>query len=81
MRLLSRILSTTRVLWPFYVGIIICSLATAAATLISPFLVRDATDTIVEALASRGEAGSASVVGAGLEPRFFGLSSVCCWRI
>ena len=62
MRLLSRILSTTRVLWPFYVGIIICSLATAAATLISPFLVRDATDTIVEALASRGEAGSASVV-------------------
>ncbi|MDO5029782.1 MAG: ABC transporter ATP-binding protein [Corynebacterium sp.] len=47
MHLLSRILSTTKVLWPFYIGVIICSLATAAAALISPFLVRDATDAIV----------------------------------
>ena len=55
MRLLSRILSTTRVLWPFYIGVIICSLATAAASLISPFLIRDATDAIVGAVSS-GEA-------------------------
>ncbi|ALA67767.1 ABC transporter ATP-binding protein [Corynebacterium lactis] len=47
MRLLSRILSTTRVLWPFYIGVVVCSLATAAATLVSPFLIRDATDAIV----------------------------------
>ena len=52
MRLLSRILSTTRVLWPFYIGVIICSLATAAASLISPFLIRDATDAIVGAVSS-----------------------------
>lgn len=52
MRLLSRILSATRVLWPFYIGVIICSLATAAATLVSPFLIRDATDAIVGAVSS-----------------------------
>nr|WP_120491933.1 ABC transporter ATP-binding protein [Corynebacterium lactis] len=54
MRLLSRILSTTRVLWPFYIGVIVCSLATAAATLVSPFLIRDATDAIVSTVTGPG---------------------------
>lgn len=61
MHLLSRILSTTRVLWPFYIGVIICSLATAAATLISPFLVRDATDAIVNTV-SAGDGVSEAVM-------------------
>ncbi|WP_295624078.1 ABC transporter ATP-binding protein [uncultured Corynebacterium sp.] len=50
MQYLARILATTKVLWPFYAGIIICSLGTAGAALVSPFLIRDATDTIVETL-------------------------------
>lgn len=61
MNLLSRILSTTRVLWPFYIGVIVCSVATAAATLVSPFLVRDATNAIVDAIAG-GTGVSESVV-------------------
>ena len=54
MRLLTRILSSTKNLWPFYVGIIICSVATAAATLVSPFLIRDATDQIVGVISGPG---------------------------
>lgn len=50
MHSLTRILSTAKVLWPFYLGIVLAAVATAAATLVSPFLVRDATDTIVDAI-------------------------------
>lgn len=50
MQYLARILGTTKVLWPFYVGIVISSIATAIAALVSPFLIRDATDTIVAAV-------------------------------
>ncbi|MFC3849967.1 ABC transporter ATP-binding protein [Corynebacterium hansenii] len=50
MHYLARILGTTKVLWPFYVGIIVSSIATAIAALVSPFLIRDATDTIVDAV-------------------------------
>lgn len=59
MQSLARILASTRVLWPFYVGIIVCSLGTAAAALVSPFLVRDATDAIVGAL---GDGGGGDVI-------------------
>ncbi len=54
MQSLARILASTKVLWPFYVGIIICSLGTAAASLVSPFLIRDATDAIVGAIGDGG---------------------------
>lgn len=64
MQLLARILSTTRTLWPFYIGIVVCSLGTAAAALITPFLVRDATDTIVEA-AGGGHATESVISQAG----------------
>ena len=50
MNYLARILGTTKVLWPFYVGIVISSIGTAIASLVSPFLIRDATDTIVDAI-------------------------------
>ncbi|MEJ5920161.1 ABC transporter ATP-binding protein [Corynebacterium sp. H78] len=62
MQSLARILGTTKVLWPFYVGIIVCSLLTAVATLISPFLVRDATDAIVSAISDSGPNGPAQSV-------------------
>ena len=55
MQSLARILASTKVLWPFYVGIIVCSLGTAAAALVSPFLIRDATDAIVGAIGDGGD--------------------------
>lgn len=45
-----RILRSTGALWPLYAGIIACSVLTALATLVGPFLIRDATDAIVGAL-------------------------------
>lgn len=52
MQYLARILATTKVLWPFYLGIVVASLGTAIASLVSPFLIRDATDAIVGAVGS-----------------------------
>ncbi|APT91084.1 iron ABC transporter ATP-binding protein [Corynebacterium sphenisci DSM 44792] len=63
MQYLTRILGTARVLWPFYLGIVVCSVGTAAAALVSPFLIRDATDAIVGALGAGGDrAGAARTV-------------------
>lgn len=42
-----RIIRNVTALWPFYVGVIIASLVTAALGLVNPFIMRDATDTIV----------------------------------
>ncbi|MGV3115156.1 ABC transporter ATP-binding protein [Corynebacterium freneyi] len=50
MQYLTRILGTTKVLWPFYVGIVVSSIGTAIAALVSPFLIRNATDAIVDAV-------------------------------
>lgn len=41
------IIRNVTALWPFYVGVIIASLVTAALNLVNPFIMRDATDTIV----------------------------------
>lgn len=48
MRSLVSILRATRVLWPFYVGIVICSLIATAASLVTPFVLKAATDTVVD---------------------------------
>ena len=41
------IIRNVTALWPFYVGVIIASLVTAALNLVNPFIMRDATDTII----------------------------------
>lgn len=51
----ARIFRTTRELWPFYIIVVIASLATAILALVAPFLVKEATDAIVAAVNSRGE--------------------------
>ncbi|BAU96625.1 ABC transporter ATP-binding protein [Corynebacterium suranareeae] len=50
MRLLGRILKTTSALWPYYLGIIVVSIVIAALSLLSPFILREATDSIVAAV-------------------------------
>ena len=47
MRSIARILAATRVLWPYYTGIVVCSLATTATALLVPFILKEATDTVV----------------------------------
>lgn len=59
MRLLGRILKTTSALWPYYLGIVLASIVVAGLSLVSPFILREATDTIVSAVS--GEVTVASV--------------------
>ncbi|MCE1177534.1 MAG: ABC transporter ATP-binding protein/permease [Micrococcales bacterium] len=57
MRTLGRILASTRELTPLYVGIVVCSVLTAATALATPFLLKHATDTVVAA--TQGQTGGA----------------------
>ncbi|QGU07943.1 Putative multidrug export ATP-binding/permease protein [Corynebacterium occultum] len=56
---LARILRSASALWPFYVGVILSSILVAALGLVSPFILREATDTIVSAVS--GETTAAAV--------------------
>ncbi|QNQ90654.1 ATP-binding cassette domain-containing protein [Corynebacterium poyangense] len=59
MHSIARILRSVSALWPLYVGVILSSLITAALTLVSPFLVREATDLIVASLNGHTPANTA----------------------
>ncbi|SDB84477.1 ATP-binding cassette, subfamily B [Raineyella antarctica] len=47
MRSLVRILSTTRQLWPYYLGIIVSSVLMTATSLVTPFVIGRATDEVI----------------------------------
>ncbi|STC97987.1 ABC transporter ATP-binding protein [Corynebacterium renale] len=47
MNSLTRIVRSTSALWPYYVGVAVTSIITALLALVSPFILREATDTIV----------------------------------
>lgn len=63
-----RILRSVSALWPYYLGVVASSVVTALLTLVSPFLVREATNTIVSVVS--GEHDAHSVMGTLL---LFGL--------
>ncbi len=48
MQPLVRIIRSASALWPYYVGIILISTVTAALNLVSPFIIREATNIIVD---------------------------------
>ncbi len=54
MRFVTRLLATARELWPFYVAITVCSVLAAGAGLVSPFLIKAATDQLVTMTAGHG---------------------------
>ena len=47
MRSISRLLSAARELWPYYLGIALASVAVAGTTLLTPFIIKWATDEVV----------------------------------
>ena len=49
MRSIIRILGSARELWPYYAGIVACSLAVAVTGLLTPFIIKGATDYVVAA--------------------------------
>ncbi|WP_168582885.1 ABC transporter ATP-binding protein [Gephyromycinifex aptenodytis] len=54
MRSLSQILTATRQLWPYYLGILVCSVLVALAGLVTPFLIKLATDVVVAETSGSG---------------------------
>ena len=52
MQSLMRVVRSASALWPFYIAVVVVSSIVAGLGLISPFLIREATDTIVAALGS-----------------------------
>ena len=56
MRSIGRILITTRQLWPLYLGIVAGAVTISATTLLIPFIIAQATDTVV--LVTQGTGGS-----------------------
>ncbi|WP_237198477.1 ABC transporter ATP-binding protein [Rothia nasimurium] len=59
MKSIARIVKATRELWPYFIGIIICAVLTSATSLLAPFIISGATDTVVNHLN-----GSAPTTGA-----------------
>lgn len=47
MQPLIRVLRSASALWPFYLGVVVVSSLVAGLSLVSPFLIREATDTII----------------------------------
>ncbi|MEJ6014403.1 ABC transporter ATP-binding protein [Corynebacterium sp. H127] len=62
MRSLARILRSTSALWPYYLGVILSSVAVAALSLVTPFILRSATNTIVSAVSGQVTADSVTSV-------------------
>ena len=59
MNSLARIVRSASALWPYYLGVVIVSTVAAALALVSPFILREATDTIVAVLS--GDTAAADV--------------------
>ena len=59
MKSLVRITRSASALWPYYLGVLLAATVTAVLALISPFLTREATDIIVEALQTNEPLGDA----------------------
>ncbi len=60
MRVLIRVLAYARNLWPYYAGIIFFSVLMSVTSLATPFLIKEATDLIVESI----KTGNANIYGA-----------------
>lgn len=48
MQLILRIIGSTRQLWPLYLGIVLSSVAISATTILTPFVIADATERVVD---------------------------------
>ena len=56
MRNIVRIVSSARGLWPLYLGIVIAAIITTATALLTPFVIAEATETVVEMVGGQREA-------------------------
>lgn len=61
MQPLFRVLRSASALWPYYLGIVVISSVTAGLALVSPFILREATNTIVEAFREGPDAATSAM--------------------
>jgi ATP-binding cassette subfamily B protein len=69
MQSLLRLLSLARELWPYYLGITLAALVAAGSALLTPFIIKAATDEIVAQIQARG----------GGVPVLLWWPWPCCW--
>lgn len=62
MHSILRTLGSARELWPYYVGIVACSLAVAATGLLTPFIIKAATDYVIAANQGHAPSGISTVI-------------------
>ncbi len=62
MNAIWRILTTARELWPLYLGIVVGAIVTAATSLLTPFVIADATQIVVDMTAGDGDATVTTLV-------------------
>ena len=74
MHLLASILRSVKALWPTYLVIFISAVVVAGLGLISPFLVREATDAIASAVSGEEEAGAVVHLNANYLSHLFSRS-------
>lgn len=55
MKSLGRLLASTKVLWPLYFAVSVCAVLIAATGLITPFLIKAATDAVVSVVGDQAE--------------------------
>lgn len=60
MRSIAKILSSASSLWPYYLGVIIQAIVLSLLALATPFILKDATDTIVNVVSGDGDLGAAT---------------------
>ena len=77
MNSLARIIRSASALWPYYLGVVLVSTAAAALALVSPFIFREATDTIVSTLS--GETTAEQVTRTLLFLAIGLLSTAAAW--
>lgn len=59
-RSIAKILSSASSLWPYYVGVIAQAIVLSLLALVTPFILKDATDTIVAVVSGDGDVESAT---------------------
>ena len=60
MRSIGKIISSTRVLWPYYLGIVVASILITATALLMPFIISGATDEVVSVVKDGPDGGDLS---------------------
>lgn len=60
MRSIAKILSSASSLWPYYLGVVLQAIVLSLLALVTPFILKDATDTIVGVVSGDGDIDSAS---------------------